>query len=149
MSNSAKIMGRYTLTGTVKLISPLIIRAGVYNDILNDTVDDIVVTYHDGQPFIPGTSLAGVLRQTIQDIDGIKDSKRSLDNVLFGSIDEHKGTQSALQINDIPLENTNISVRDGICIDDVLGVTKDGAKYDFEVIESGAHGTLRIDCIIS
>ena len=142
MLNSAKIMGRYTLTGTVKLVSPLIIRAGVYNDILNDTVDDIVVTYHDGQPFIPGTSLAGVLRQTIQDI--LSDA----DNVLFGSIDEHKGTQSALQINDIPLENTNISVRDGICIDDVLGVTKDGAKYDFEVIESGAYGTLRIDCII-
>lgn len=142
MSNSAKIIGRYTLTGTVKLISPLIIRAGVYNDILNDTVDDIVVTYHDGQPFIPGTSLAGVLRQTIQDI------RPDVDNVLFGSIDEHNGTQSAVQINDIPLENTNISVRDGICIDDVLGVTKDGAKYDFEVIESGAYGTLRIDCII-
>lgn len=142
MSNSAKIIGRYTLTGTVKSISPLIIRAGVYNDILNDTVDDIVVTYHDGQPFIPGTSLAGVLRQTIQDI------RPDVDKVLFGSIDEHKGTQSALQINDIPLENTNISVRDGICIDDVLGVTKDGAKYDFEVIESGAYGTLRIDCII-
>jgi len=142
MLNSAKIMGRYTLTGTVKLVSPLIIRAGVYNDIFNDTVDDIVVTYHDGQPFIPGTSLAGVLRQTIQDI--LSDA----DNVLFGSIDEHKGMQSALQINDIPLKNTNISVRDGICIDDVLGVTKDGAKYDFEVIESGAYGTLRIDCVI-
>lgn len=142
MLNSAKIMGRYTLTGTVKLVSSLIIRAGVYNDILNDTVDDIVVTYHDGQPFIPGTSLAGVLRQTIQDI--LSDA----DNVLFGSIDEHKGTQSALQINDIPLKNTNISVRDGICIDDVLGVTKDGAKYDFEVIESGAYGTLRIDCVV-
>ena len=142
MLNSAKIMGRYTLTGTVKLVSPLIIRAGVYNDILNDTVDDIVVTYHDGQPFIPGTSLAGVLRQTIQDI--LSDA----DNVLFGSIDEHKGMQSALQINDIPLKNTNISVRDGICIDDVLGVTKDGAKYDFEVIESGAYGTLRIDCVV-
>lgn len=142
MLNSAKIMGRYTLTGTVKLVSPLIIRAGVYNDILNDTVDDIVVTYHDGQPFIPGTSLAGGLRQTIQDI--LSDA----DNVLFGSIDEHKGIQSALQINDIPLKNTNISVRDGICIDDVLGVTKDGAKYDFEVIESGAYGTLRIDCVV-
>ena len=142
MLNSASVMGRYTLTGTVKLTSPLVIRAGVSNDILNDTVDDIVVTYHDGQPFIPGTSLAGVLRQTIQDI------RPDVDKVLFGSIDEHKGTQSALQINDIPLENTNISVRDGICIDDVLGVTKDGAKYDFEVIESGAYGTLRIDCII-
>ena len=54
MLNSASVMGRYTLTGTVKLTSPLIIRAGVSNDILNDTVDDIVVTYHDGQPFIPG-----------------------------------------------------------------------------------------------
>ena len=42
--------------------------------------------------------LAGVLRQTIQDI--LSDA----DNVLFGSIDEHKGMQSALQINDIPLK---------------------------------------------
>lgn len=141
MLNSASIMGRYTLTGTVKLTSPLVIRAGVSNDILNDTVDDIVVTYHDGQPFIPGTSLAGVLRQAIQGFEPISE------DVLFGSIDD-KGTQSALQINDIPLDNTNIVVRDGIRIDDVRGVTEDGAKYDFEVIESGATGQLRIDCVI-
>ncbi|MBS5710707.1 MAG: CRISPR-associated protein [Veillonella sp.] len=130
MLNSASIIGRYTLTGTVKLTSPLIIRAGVSNDILNDTVDDIVVTYHDGQPFIPGTSLAGVLRQALQGL--VPDAEL----VLFGSIDD-KGTQSALQINDIPLDDTNIVVRDGIRIDDVRGVTVDGAKYDFEVIESG------------
>ena len=141
MLNSASIIGRYTLTGTVKLTSPLIIRAGVSNDILNDTVDDIVVTYHDGQPFIPGTSLAGVLRQSLQGL--VPDAEL----VLFGSIDD-KGTQSALQINDIPLEDTNIVVRDGIRIDDVRGVTVDGAKYDFEVIESGATGQLRIDCVI-
>ena len=141
MLNSASIIGRYTLTGTVKLTSPLIIRAGVSNDILNDTVDDIVVTYHDGQPFIPGTSLAGVLRQALQGL--VPDAEL----VLFGSIDD-KGTQSALQINDIPLEDTNIVVRDGIRIDDVRGVTVDGAKYDFEVIESGATGQLRIDCVI-
>ena len=141
MLNSASVIGRYTLTGTVKLTSPLVIRAGVSNDILNDTVDDIVVTYHDGQPFIPGTSLAGVLRQAIQGLEPVSE------DVLFGSIDD-KGTQSALQINDIPLDNTNIVVRDGICIDDVRGVTKDGAKYDFEVIESGATGRLRIDCVI-
>lgn len=141
MLNSASIIGRYTLTGTVKLTSPLIIRAGVSNDILNDTVDDIVVTYHDGQPFIPGTSLAGVLRQVLQGL--VPDAEL----VLFGSIDD-KGTQSALQINDIPLEDTNIVVRDGIRIDDVRGVTVDGAKYDFEVIESGATGQLRIDCVI-
>lgn len=141
MLNSASIIGRYTLTGTVKLTSPLIIRAGVSNDILNDTVDDIVVTYHDGQPFIPGTSLSGVLRQALQGL--VPDAEL----VLFGSIDD-KGTQSALQINDIPLEDTNIVVRDGIRIDDVRGVTVDGAKYDFEVIESGATGPLRIDCVI-
>lgn len=141
MLNSASIIGRYTLTGTVKLTSPLIIRAGVSNDILNDTVDDIVVTYHDGQPFIPSTSLAGVLRQALQGL--VPDAEL----VLFGSIDD-KGTQSALQINDIPLEDTNIVVRDGIRIDDVRGVTVDGAKYDFEVIESGATGQLRIDCVI-
>lgn len=141
MLNSASIIGRYTLTGTVKLTSPLIIRAGVNNDILNDTVDDIVVTYHDGQAFIPGTSLAGVLRQALQGL--VPDAEL----VLFGSIDD-KGTQSALQINDIPLEDTNIVVRDGIRIDDVRGVTVDGAKYDFEVIESGATGQLRIDCVI-
>ena len=141
MLNSASVMGRYTLTGTVKLTSPLIIRAGVNNDILNDTVDDIVVTYHDGQPFIPSTSLAGVLRQALQGL--VPDAEL----VLFGSIDD-KGAQSALQINDIPLENTNIVVRDGIRIDDVRGVTVDGAKYDFEVIESGATGQMRIDCVI-
>ena len=47
-----------------------------------------------------------------------------------------KGHKGAFWINDIPLDNTNIVVRDGIRMDDVRGVTEDGAKYDFEVIES-------------
>ena len=85
--------------------------------------------------------LAGVLRQAIQGLEPVAEE------ILFGSIDD-KGTQSALQINDIPLDNTNIVVRDGIRMDDVRGVTVDGAKYDFEVIESGATGQLRIDCVI-
>ena len=141
MNTTANIIRRYTLLGTIKLVSPLVIRAGVYGDILNDTVDDVVVTYSDGQAFISGTSLAGVLRQILWRLEP------SYVSLLFGDITDGN-YQSALQINDIPLEAVNISVRDGIAIDAVRGVTMDGAKYDFEVIDSGATGQLKIECIV-
>lgn len=138
----ARIIGRYTLTGHVEVASPLVIRAGVHNDMSHDTIDDVLVAYHDGTPFIPGTSLAGVLRQSIREI--VPDAEQ----VLFGSIDKKIGTQSALQINDISLENTIISLRDGICMDYDLGVTQEGLKFDFEVLEKGATGEFRIDCVL-
>lgn len=144
MSNEARIIGRYTLTGTLKLVSPLLIRAGVYNNMSNDTVDDIVVTYHDGQPFIPGTSLAGVLKALVSDFK----ENPMLVNKLFGDIEQEDSNQSTLQINDVPLSNAQIHVRDGIAVHQYLGVTKKGAKYDFEIVDAGAEGDIKIDCII-
>lgn len=49
--------------------------------------------------------------------------------------------QSAICIDDIPLENAYITVRDGVSIDEYTGVAKDKAKYDYEVVERGARGT--------
>lgn len=144
MSNEARIIGRYTLTGTLKLVSPLLIRAGVYNNMSNDTVDDIVVTYHDGQPFIPGTSLAGVLKALVSDFK----QNPILVNKLFGDIEQKDSNQSTLQINDIPLSNAQIHVRDGIAVHQYLGVTKKSAKYDFEIVDAGAEGDIKIDCIV-
>ena len=144
MLNQARIIGRYTLTGSIKLISPLLIRAGVYNDMSNDTIDDVVVRYHDGTPFIPGTSLAGVLRAILRNSDKFT----GLESILFGDIKETDSNQSSLQINDISLQNAQVTVRDGISIDQDLGITEKGAKYDFEIIEAGATGIIRIECIV-
>lgn len=63
---------------------------------------------------------------------------------LFGSIDDD-GNQSMINISDIVLENAKIINRDGIKIDSFTGVSKQGAKFDFEAIDKGATGDLYIE----
>ncbi len=57
-----KIVGRMFIKGTLRLLSPLLIGQGEqFNGQTNDK-DIHVLKNEQGVPYIPGTSLAGVLR---------------------------------------------------------------------------------------
>ena len=60
--------------------------------------------------------------------------------LLFGYSENNGDTeqdslQSAIVIQDILLENTEIVIRDGVCIDFYTGIAKEGQKYNYEAIE--------------
>lgn len=135
MDNSARIIKKIIFNIPIQTYSPLRISSGV-----DDGITDILVLKDKkGKAFIPGTSITGVLRAKMSNIYG----DRAVDR-LFGSIDDD-GNQSMVNISDIVLENAKIINRDGIKIDSFTGVSKQGAKFDFEAIDKGATGDLYIE----
>lgn len=137
----SQIIGRIKITGDLILESPLLIGDGAGET--SDNFKDIhVLKNQDGVPFIPGTSICGVLRE---DFSGSEVFKK-----LFGCIKDKKNPkdkeefQSAIQIEDIALRDGEIISRDGVKIDGLTGTGVDGGKYDYEAVERGANGKLRM-----
>lgn len=135
ISNTAQVTGRVLIFGDLVLDAPLLIGAGDGGDDRSADEDIRVLKGKEG-PFIPGTSLCGVLREFLRTHEG----KRAAD-LLFGKIDEG---QSMIAIDDVPLTNAKIITRDGVRIDSVTGVGVDGAKYDYEAVDRGANGPFRL-----
>ncbi len=130
----ASIIGKIKITGELILKSPLLIGDGAGETA--DNFEDIhVLRNSEGVPFIPGTSLCGVLREYVESID-----KKSVEE-LFG---DAKKFQSAIQIDDIKLDKTEIITRDGVRIDGLTGTGIDGGKYDYEAVDRGAVGNLNM-----
>ncbi len=116
--------------------SPLLIASGQ-----DDGLTDILILKDkQGRPFIPGTALAGVLRSEIAGIYG-----EAAADSLFGRIDSDDGSQSLLCVSDVVLQSKGIVVRDGVAIDELTGVGKAGAKFDYEALERGAEGMVLLE----
>lgn len=122
----------------MELLSPISIGNG--DDLLTD---------HDclrnskGVPFIPGTSLAGVLSHYLSD------EMLALFTPKIG--DEYK--QSPYYISDANIvlddkkRNVSTSIRDGVKLKPDK-IAEDGAKFDFEIVESSTKFDFRIEVIV-
>ena len=153
--NKASVVGKIIATGTLKLLSPLLIGNGSQNEHDVYNVDMPVVADKDGNPFIPATSLAGVLRDIVWNLEKEQDKLGTA--YIFGTSSDiskyiKKGDieeqQSMISVNDIILENAKISNRDGVSIEAITGVAKKHHKYDFEVVERGATGNFYIEITV-
>ena len=113
----------------------------------NDYTDTDVLLDDTGNPFIPGTTLAGVCRHYLEDC-GYNT------NNLFGYIsyeakkyngeEVYPRSESRIIFYESFLKNEfKKRVRDGVAIED--GVSKDGAKYDYEIIEAGCRFDFRFE----
>lgn len=137
--SKAKIVRKIVIQTKLRTLSPLRIGSGE-----NDGLTDILILKNkQGEPFIPGTSMAGVLRAGISDIYGEETAE-----ALFGKVNGQNAAQSLVNISDVVLTSKGIVVRDGVAIDELTGVAKTGAKFDFEALERGATGDLTIEITI-
>ena len=128
----AQLIGKILITGKLILKSPLLIGDGAGET--SDNFKDIHALKNSaGKPFIPGTSICGVLREDFSNSETLQK--------LFGNPDE---MQSAIQIEDVELDNGKIIYRDGVKIDSLTGTGEKGGKYDYEAVERDASGNLRI-----
>lgn len=127
--NDASVIKKIILKGKLVLKTPLLIGGGEADGFTDITM----IKDKSGIPFIPGTSFIGVLRSMLK-----KDSK--FHDYYFGDMEDDRekkiNTQSFLVAGDIYLQNTKITVRDGVKIDRDRGVAENNAKYDYEAIES-------------
>jgi len=125
-----KLVGKLVLKGKLSLKTPLIIGSGK-----NDLSDIEALKDESGTPYIPATSLVGVLRHMIEDKSRRLDPTQS--DYFWGS-EKSDGSQSALCCHDLRTEGATIKIRDGVAIDPAKGIAVDEKKYDYEVVEPGS-----------
>ena len=132
--NKSSVIGKISIAGDLVLKSPLLIGDGA-GETPDNFRDVHVLKNRQGAPFIPGTSICGVLRDWIENFapDAVTE--------IFGDNDK---MQSSIQFDDIALADCEIISRDGVRIDGMTGAGVDGGKYDFEVVERGANGKLNL-----
>ena len=137
--NAASVTGKILMEGTLVLDSPLLIGTGLMKDGARNEVDTQILKDRHERPFIPGTSLAGVLRSLLPEETA---------ELLFGKIVRGKKAddswQSAVDIEDVKLEGASIVLRDGVGIAAYAGTALKGRKYNYEAVERGAKGRLRM-----
>ena len=132
--NDSSVIGKILICGELVLKSPLLIGDGEGET--SENFKDIHVQKNQNNvPFIPGTSLAGVLREYFSKVNTAMTEK------IFGDIDK---MQSSIQIDDIELKNFEIVSRDGVSIDKLTGIGIKGGKFDYEVVERGASGNFQM-----
>ena len=132
-NNSNNIIKRIYISVDVTLASPLSICNGLSKNTDNDILKNSL-----GEIFIPGTSLAGAMRNYLENDNNSKS--------IFGYANGNEGEMSSLFIADTYIDKTNISVRDGVGLNkDKIAI--DNQKYDYEIVETGK-GTIRIEVII-
>lgn len=147
----AKILQKIVFEGTLQLDSPLLIGSGTETEQRTNEADIHILKDKLERPFIPGTSLAGVLRDWLEKQDekaarkifGFITKKQDLET---RQVQKHDGIdlQSAIAVSDVILQNATTTVRDGVHIDPYTGVGIEGHKYDYEAVERGAEGKLYI-----
>lgn len=123
----------------VELVSPLSVSSGK-----NEITDADVLVNGAGEFFVPGTSLAGVMRNYLETAKN--------EESVFGYSKGQKGKMSSLFISDLYFtaqgEEQPVaisSIRDNVELTDEKTVNE---KFDREIVESGARGILYINYLV-
>lgn len=128
VNSSNHVAWRWYLVGELKTVSPLVIGSGEDKD-----ADVQCIRDGYGRFFIPGTTLAGVLRHALFK------KPAGDDDVFSRAFGEAKddGRQSLLLFHDAPLLSKEpcFTVRDGVALDKTTKTAEDKRKFDYEVIE--------------
>lgn len=132
------------LQGEIELLKPALIGSGK-----SDMTEMDIILNSEGKPFIPATSLVGVLKHSIEEMYDIKDIKDNLKE-FWGFTGKEDGRGSALSCSDLKCisEDYKIKTRDGIAINALTGMVQQGAKYDYQVIEPGAKFQLGMEVLV-
>jgi CRISPR/Cas system CSM-associated protein Csm3 (group 7 of RAMP superfamily) len=146
----AHIKGRILIHAELRNLAPLRIGAGAGDD------RELLLLLREGRPYIPGSSLAGVLRAKwkadfgTQHPEGIDPD---LIDAFWGTSgpDQSHNTQhrqSHFLVRDLclaPESSSEIVLRDGVSIDRQTRTAKDGFFYRYEILEPGSRFLLRAE----
>lgn len=138
-----RITGKIIVSASLTNETPLLIGKGT-----GESVDIEALRMPDGKPYIPASSMAGVLKQFMI-FNGLSQEK----NHFWGRSgkDEPNPLQSHLRIDDlVPINmiGNDIVTRDGVKINHQAGTAEDKKKYDYQVVESGLTFPFRAELTI-
>ncbi len=89
-----------------------------------------------GLPFLPGSAIAGLLRSLTDE-----ESAKTLFGYITTVANDAEQQESRLIVSDASLPKSAevaVTERDGVGVDETTGSAKNGAKYDFQVVETDA-----------
>lgn len=161
------IIERVVVRGKLVLQSPAHF-GGAEADALTDM--PILLNEVDDQPLLPGTSIAGALRNYLREVqagDGVSipkiDKEKTADQqsnevkaertraatLLFGGFrGDDDGEQSPLIVEDAVGSLAEIELRDGVSIEAETRTAKDDAKFDIQLLGAGTSFSLQFELII-
>ena len=143
----AKVAWRYMITGRLVLTSPTSLSNGDADGLTDISIRRDLVT---NKPVLPGTSLAGAMRDYLcQRLPerGNQGWNQMRVNELFGENNqaERYSLQSRLFIEDAEGNEQGIELRDGVAIDNATRTAEDKKKFDVELLAAGTTFDLRIE----
>lgn len=128
-----KIIKREYYAVLIELASPCSISNGE-----DYYTDSDIMRNGSGEVFIPGTSIAGAFRNNL----GVDKNR----DCMLGYSQDKEGKMSSLYFSDFYFdEDPVVSVRDGVELSGEKTVLN---KFDMEIIESGAQGTLFLNYVL-
>jgi CRISPR/Cas system CSM-associated protein Csm3 (group 7 of RAMP superfamily) len=137
-----KLTGKIILKAIVTNTSPMLIASGK-----GDWIDFEVICDAKGNPFIPASGFAGMVRNSFNEIDSV--SVATYDECFgyfWGSDEDKKESQSHIIIDDLKLDgNCSVVERDGVKINHTTNLGEDGEKYDYQLLEPGAKFNLNME----
>jgi CRISPR/Cas system CMR subunit Cmr4 (Cas7 group RAMP superfamily) len=149
---SRELAARWVITGDILLETPCHLGNGAESA----SVDmPLVRDRTEGLPLLTGSSLAGALRDHVNDRTlgfGVEEVPGGETARLFGvGRGEDEGAQSPLIVFDavgkLP-ENTTTEIRDGVAIAPTTGTAKEHLKYNLEVLPSGTTFSIRVELLV-
>ncbi len=140
-TNNNKICGRLCIEMTGRLASPLSVGSGE-----QEHTDADVIVNAQGTPYIPGSTLAGALREYANAVKGDAETNR-----LFGASESAvpgsgEDRQSRIFIYDAAIEQAETGVRDGVKLNERKTASHMG-KYELQFVEQDAAVTFRIEIL--
>lgn len=119
----------------IQFVSPLSISSGA-----GERTDADVLRDFEGNPFIPGSSLAGAMRAYLK--------KRNQPCMMGYSSSSDLGKMSSLYISDLIFDENIVSgIRDGVKLNENKVSVKEG-KYDREILEAKVKGHIYMELVI-
>ncbi len=158
LSASRQIQERWVIEGDLVLHTPTHLGGGDTDGLVDMP---LLLDEATGRALLPGTSLAGALRNYVRERRHGFDTSRTIDRdieLLFGAEKGNdKGPQSSLIIDDAVGEAPKIELRDGVRIDPVTRAAKirydngtlRGYKYDIQFLEAGTTFPLRLELLLT
>jgi CRISPR/Cas system CSM-associated protein Csm3 (group 7 of RAMP superfamily) len=137
--NSRGLQERIQVTGALLLETPAHLGAGDSDGPLDMP---LILDPLEGRALLPGTSLAGALRNHLAQIDG------RLADRLFGRVGDDESVGSWLIVDDALGSHPEVELRDGVEINPKTRTAEDKKKFDIELLEAGTEFPLSLELLV-